>query len=376
MKESWAGSALDLARLVHASNDLVGIADFRGHFTAINPAFERTLGWSAEEVLARPFIEFVHPEDRESTTAAARLLATGGQVQTFRNRYQTKPGGYRLLVWSAVGVPEQSQIIAIGRDETQRREAELAAQEAHSRLEEADAFRRQMLNNVVHDLNSSLTPMKLQMRILSGPNPPADLSKGLKIVSRNLDQVQRLVADLVDVAKLDSGQLKMQRTQVSLEQVIQDTVGTFSDDALQRGIELHAEAGPKLSVNGDEGRLKQVASNLITNALKFTPRDGRISVRLDSVHGNAVVTIRDTGRGLTIDEADKLFKPFSQVHEPSEIKERGTGLGLYICKGIVEAHGGRLTVESEGRGKGSEFRITIPQAESSAANLRVSGATA
>ncbi|MCA1819117.1 MAG: HAMP domain-containing histidine kinase, partial [Halobacteriales archaeon] len=136
---------------------------------------------------------------------------------------------------------------------------------------------------------------------------------------------------------------------------------SFQESAHERGVTLTVRASGPVPVEADHERLAQVLSNLLTNALKFTPAGGAVTLRVGAgPGGGAEVAVEDSGRGLTADEAARLFQPFSQVHDPGEVKEPGTGLGLYICKGIVEAHGGRIQVKSAGRAHGSTFTFELP----------------
>jgi signal transduction histidine kinase len=239
------------------------------------------------------------------------------------------------------------------------RERDLARLETiAARLAEHDAQRLRMLNTIAHDLASPLTPLKLQLRLVPKDKPLSP--ERLALIERNLGQVERLVTDVKDLARLDAGELKIDLKPADLGEIASGAGETFQEDAGGRGLSFQARVEGPLPILGDAQRLTQVLYNLVTNALKFTPPGGQVTLDARRVDGEARVSVRDTGRGLTPGEVARLFKPFSQVHELGEVKERGTGLGLYISQGIAKAHGGRLTVESEGRGKGSTFTLAVP----------------
>ncbi|MBI4393501.1 MAG: HAMP domain-containing histidine kinase [Euryarchaeota archaeon] len=229
------------------------------------------------------------------------------------------------------------------------------------KLREKEEQQRQMINNIVHDLGSPITPMKIQLA-LAGPDRPVT-AKTLDILRRNLAQVERLVADLKDLSLMERGRLGLQLQDVEMKALLRGAVEAYAPEAQKRGVRLEMQDGVEARVVADPGRVTQMIYNLVTNALKFTPRGGNVTLTLESMEGTVSVKVRDSGRGLTPDEIARLFKPFSQVHDRGEIPERGTGLGLFICKGIAEAHGGRVSVESEGRGRGSAFIVTIPASD-------------
>lgn len=239
------------------------------------------------------------------------------------------------------------------------REKDLGTLEAlAAKLREQEAMRIQMLNNVAHDLSSPLTPIKLQLAMIpkDKPIPP----ERLEVVKRNLAQVERLVADLKDLARLEAGGFRLDPKPVDLCTLARTAADAFRGDAEARGLRLDVSMDGELPVQVDPERVTQVIYNLVTNALKFTPAGGSVAIHAHASGDEAEVSVRDSGRGLTPDEMARLFKPFSQVHDRAEVKERGTGLGLFISRGIATAHGGALSVVSEGRGRGSTFTLRVP----------------
>lgn len=240
-----------------------------------------------------------------------------------------------------------------------RRRAEHSVQQ----LEDEKRLRSEMLNNLTHDLLSPLSPVRIQLRLME--KHPEDLSeqerKAITIIGRNVDQVVRLGEDLKDVVNLETGHLGIDPRETDMMALGRDAIASFADAAQEKGIRLAENGSNQVPVVADPSRLTQVLYNLLSNALKFTPEGGAVSVHVARrPEGGGRVEVTDTGRGLTDEEMQALFRPFSQVHDRDEVKERGTGLGLFICKGIVEGHGGRIGVRSDGHGKGSTFWFTVP----------------
>lgn len=224
-------------------------------------------------------------------------------------------------------------------------------------------LRTQMLNNITHDLVSPLSSVQIQLKLLAedglGPRTPRQ-EHALAVVQRNVHRVARLSADLKDLANLEAHRLSMLPTECDLAVEVRRAAASFENEAQQRGITLAIDAPPTVPLRGDAGRLGQVLDNLLSNALKFTPSGGRIGISVQPTDGSVVLRVTDTGRGLTPDEIGRLFRPFSQVHQPGEIKERGTGLGLFISRAIAEGHGGTLQADSPGRGLGTVFEMRLP----------------
>jgi PAS domain S-box-containing protein len=243
-----------------------------------------------------------------------------------------------------------------------RKRSEEQLKEAYERLQRVDRERTQFLNNAAHELGTPLTPIKLQVqllrdRVLVGAEPPR---KSVEILERNVERLGHLVKDLLDAARLQAGQLRLQPQPCEVGEMLAHAVEAYAGLAQANGIGLAMPPGPALRVHADPARLGQVFDNLLSNAIKFTPRGGSIAVRRAQEGDQVVVTVADTGIGLTREAMAKLFRPFSQVHDTMQQSRPGTGLGLYVSKGILEATGGTLSCASPGPGQGSTFTVRLP----------------
>lgn len=232
----------------------------------------------------------------------------------------------------------------------------------YARLKQVEAARIRLVNSIAHELLNPLTPIKIQVQLLSGAGLLAEpeRQRAIEIVRFNIAHLERLIRDLNSYARVESGHLTLRRTPVEVGALVESSVQAFEKLAQERGIRLEGVAPAGLVASADAGRITQVLYNLVANALKFTPPGGRVIV--EGTRGNAgvVVSAMDTGSGLSPEEIGRLFQPFSQVHDRVVAKERGTGLGLFISKGIVEAHGGKIWAESPGPGKGARFSFSLP----------------
>lgn len=262
---------------------------------------------------------------------------------------------------------EREREAAVRRAEDERREGQ--------RLKEMAQFKTQFLNNAAHELVTPLTPLKLQLATLAPRfrrlDPPA-----WTLLERNVDRLGTLAKDLLDAARLESGALRLDPRPVRVADLIAQVAASFRPQAQAAGLTLgvHPARGD-LVVDCDEMRVEQVLFNLVHNALKFTPRGGQVWLQAEAVGDAVTFQVRDTGTGLDAGQIARLFQPFVQVHDAS-MKVGGTGLGLYIAQGIARQHGGDLSVQSDGPGRGSTFLLRLPAKAILAPAAAVAPATA
>ena len=262
-----------------------------------------------------------------------------------------------------------AHVITIVEDITARKLAEAAQRDLEQqqgevrRLNELNRMRIDFLNTAAHDLKTPLTPLRLGMATLRRRGHlPAAQRTTLDLMDRNIVRFQLLVEDMLDAARLQSGRLMLRRERVDLRALVRDAVASFQEPARQGGVRLQVDALPAADLDADPLKAMQVLMNLVSNAVKYTPHGGRVDVRVALRPGEAVLEARDSGLGFDPQQAAQLFQPFVRLHEAVPGVAKGTGLGLYISKGIVEQHGGRIWAESEGPGQGATFFVAWPLA--------------
>lgn len=300
------------------------------------------------------------PTTRPTLAAAtlpywALLLAIGTAIQSQREHGMLEP----FLFWTALVVVVLvvvRQFVMLMENLALTRQSEAAL----GQLRDSELKRTRLVQTVTHDLRNPLSPILLQLNVLGRRELVPEVRSSLAVIQRNVEQIDRLVSDLSDVAKLEDGRITLEPVAVDVAAILRDVHATFAPVAGQSRIAFGLEVPANLPGTADPIRLRQVVVNFVSNAVKFTPEHGTIALRGRLEAGGLVVEVQDSGRGLTPAEQGRLFQPFSQVHARGETKERGTGLGLYISKAIVERHGGQAGVRSEGRGRGSTFWFTLP----------------
>ncbi len=247
-----------------------------------------------------------------------------------------------------------ARVVAV-RDVTQEheaREAERVALEQQAeieRLQEIDRFRRRFVNTAAHELNTPLTPIRLQLALLERRHG----REGFAVLERNVERLSRLVQDLLDAAKLEDQRMRLYPDRHDVGVIAAEAVESFSQQAKSLGVELCVDA-QRAVADVDRQRLSQVLHNLLSNALKFTPEGGRIDVAVRA-REQIVIEVRDTGPGIPADGVERLFQPFSMLHDNPGVP--GTGLGLYICRQLVEAMDGTISLLE---GPGAAFAVHLP----------------
>lgn len=247
-------------------------------------------------------------------------------------------------------------------------ELRAAIRQSERKAKEAEAAARardEMMAIVSHDLRDPLNTIRLSIGLMLDILPQHDVReferRQLAIIRRSAERMERLIQDLLDVTRIEAGRLSIEPEPLRVGQVLSDAIDAFRQKAQAAALELTTEAvGETDKLFADRDRLLQVFSNLIGNAMKFTPEGGRISVKAYPQEGGVRFDVADTGPGIRAEHLPHLFDRFWQANDAAR---RGAGLGLAICRGIVEAHGGRLWVEST-PGKGSTFSFILPQAHS------------
>jgi PAS domain S-box-containing protein len=342
--------------------DLLVICDMEGKFLKVNPAWTATLGWHESELLGKSSQWMIHPDDRKQALVETENLAAGRILHRFGLRFREKNGSYRWLSWRAV--PHQGRIYAMARDETEQKHAEDGLRQARQELERVSRHTTvgAMTASIAHELNQPLAAIV------------ANGNAGLKWLARkdpNLDEVQEALQEIVDdglraadIITSIRGMFRKdnhEKLLVSVNDLVREVLTLVHGDLEMRQIILRSElhdALPKIA--GERVPLQQVLLNLIMNATEamsaVTGRERQLTIRTALNEPASVrVTVEDTGCGIDQAHLDRVFDPFFTT------KSHGMGLGLSICRSIVEAHGGKLWA-SRRSPFGTAFHLTLPNA--------------
>ncbi|MBD6614669.1 PAS domain S-box protein [Komarekiella sp. 'clone 1'] len=473
-------------RFLAVGSDLQVITGINGYFQWVSPTFERTLGWTVDEMISRPWTDFVHPDDISKSVSEADSLFSNNETFAFENRYRHKDGSYRWFLWNAQSYPQEQVIYGAAVDITERvrveddrKRAEQALhqseeqsryilesindgffaldhdwrfvyvnqaaerllnytpgellgkdfwetfpglagsefeqlhrrvmnervassitsfypdhnrwydvhsypaangitiyfrditerekllqqeQAAREAAEQANRIKDEFLAVLSHELRSPLNPILGWARLLqSGKFDAARQAEALATIERNARLQSQLIEDLLDISRIMQGKLTLIAAHVNLAFVISAAVDTVRLAAQAKNIQLQLDLDTAIApISGDAARLQQVAWNLLTNAVKFTPNGGQVIVELKQIDRLAQIRVMDTGKGINPQFLPHVFEYFRQEDGSTTRKFGGLGLGLAIVRQIVEMHGGTVRAESRGENQGATFIVQLP----------------
>ncbi|MBK1986579.1 PAS domain S-box protein [Sphaerospermopsis aphanizomenoides BCCUSP55] len=343
----------ELERFFNTTLDLLCIADTDGYFRKVSALWPDVLGYSLDELQDRKFLDFVHPDDLESTLEAIKTLSNGEDILNFTNRYRRKDGSYIYLEWRSR--PQGQLIYAAARDITERKKAELALAQAKEAAEAATKAKSEFLANMSHEIRTPMNGVLGMAQLLSNTNLTEEQQD---IVQSNRNSGYALLViinDILDFSKIESGMLQLEKHPLILNDIIKSVYNLFAKQTATKNIQLEYAITPDIPTHilGDAARLRQILLNLIGNAIKFTEQ-GKIyiTVAINSKHKDEkielIISIQDTGIGIEQERLNQLFQPFTQADASISRKYGGTGLGLAISKSLVNLMGGTIWVESLG----------------------------
>ena len=340
---------------------------------------ERLFGWKADEVIGKHVNEwrFVFADDVDAVALVTNRQREGVEVQgVLRNRNYTRDGTILFCEWyNSVLRDERGRLVSVlslvldvtAREKGEQERAALLVRERDARqhAEEADRLKDEFLATLSHELRTPLTSiLGWASMIRNGEVEGANAMRALETIERNARSQARLIDDLLDVSRIITGNLRLDLNPLNLTPIVEAAVDALRPTADVKDIHLRMEfISADCLVKGDPNRLRQVIWNLLSNAIKFTPRGGTVNISLYCVESNAVLTVSDTGEGISEAFLPYVFDRFRQAEASISRKQGGLGLGLAVVRHLVELHGGTIEAESAGLGKGSTFTVDLPLAQ-------------
>jgi PAS domain S-box-containing protein len=345
--------------------------DTDGRVTSWNSGAEQMLGYTLEEVLGQPAERFFLKGDdvlkREMTEAQAtgRATSSGWRVRKDADHLfvegvlnAVRDDAGRLLGYAKL----MKDVTEKRRIEAEREHLLVSERAARSEAERASRMKDEFLATLGHELRTPLNAILGWSQVLRRlPGADEEVEEGLKVIERNARAQARIIEDLLDMSGIISGKVRLEMQKVELASIVEASVNAVRPAAEAKGIDLVKHIDPLAgAVGGDANRLQQVFWNLLTNAVKFTPKHGRIAVTLERVNAHLTVSVTDDGDGIDESFLPHVFERFRQADASASRRHSGLGIGLSIVKQLVELHGGSISAASDGKGKGSKFTVELP----------------
>jgi PAS domain S-box-containing protein len=376
-----------LAAIVDDSDDAIVGKDLSSIITSWNKGAERIFGYSADEMIGTSITRIIPPELQSQEAEIVARLSRGERFDHFDTIRLTKDGR-RLYVSLTISPIKDTHGNVVGaskiaRDITDRklaeealREAQKIAQEAstakqrlleseraaRSEIEKASHMKDEFLATLSHELRTPLNAVLGWANALRLGRPgPEELREGLEAIERNARAQAQMIDELLDMSRIISGKVRLDVQRLDLPAIVAASIDAVRASASTKGVRLQIVIDPlNAAVSGDPNRLQQIFWNLLNNAVKFTPKQGRVQVLLQRVDSHVEVSIIDTGEGISSDLLPYIFDRFKQADASTTRHHGGLGLGLAIVKQLVELHGGSVRAESAGLGKGATFIVSFP----------------
>jgi len=358
--------------------DAVISTDVEGRVTFMNRAAESLTGWSEAEALGHSLtdiFQIVSEESRQPVeNPALRALSSVTSVELVNHTILIAKDGTECPIDDSAAPirSEQGEVLGavlVFRDISERKRMELererllqTAQAAQKEAEQANRLKDEFLATASHELRTPLTAVLGWSRMLrTGKLDAENSARALEAIERNATLQTKLIDDLLDVSRIITGKLIIDRRAIEMAHVVSDAVNTVSPAADAKNIKIvtsfDTEAGPVL---GDANRLQQVVWNLLSNAVKFTPKNGRIEIALRRVDSQVEISVSDSGEGISSEFLPYVFERFRQGDGKTTRLHSGLGLGLAIVRQLVELHGGTVKAHSDGPGRGATFKVRLP----------------
>ncbi|MBV8100782.1 MAG: MEKHLA domain-containing protein [Verrucomicrobia bacterium] len=376
-----------LAAIVDNSDDAIIGKDLNSIITSWNQGAKKIFGYTAEEMIGTSVKRLIPADNQQEEDEILARLRRGEHVDHFETIRVTKEGRHLHVSLTISPIKDASGNVIgaskIARNITDRKLAEAALTEARKTAEAANAEKARLLESerlaraeaerasrmkdeflatLSHELRTPLNAVLGWSTILRGrEHPDQEIIQGLDAIDRNARVQAQIIDDLLDMSRIISGKVRLEVQPLDLPAIVLEAIDTIRAGASAKGVRLQTLIDPlNGAVLGDPSRLQQVFWNLLNNAIKFTPKGGRVQILLQRINSHVDVSIIDTGEGISPDFLPYIFNRFQQADPSTTRRHGGLGLGLAIVRSLVELHGGSVRAKSGGIGKGATFIVTLP----------------
>jgi PAS domain S-box-containing protein len=355
-KEAEAANAR-LSAIVQSSEDAILSKDLDGIITSWNQGAEKIFGYTSDETVGKPVTILIPAERASEESAILERIRRGDRIDHYETVRRRKDGSLvDISLTVSPIIDEHGTIIGaskVARDITQRKHAEEA-------LRIADRAKDEFLAMLGHELRNPIGALVSAVRILDLQEPSANLvARAQAVIGRQLNLLSHLVDDLLDASRVTSAKMRLSRRPLDLSTVVKDTIEVLRTRGMADRHQL-TFIGSQVWIDADETRIEQIVTNLVGNALKFTPFGGAVTVNVRSEDQYALLAVQDTGIGISAETLPRIFDLFVQSDSSLDRSQGGLGIGLTLVRRLAELHGGSVQAASDGAGMGSTFTVRIP----------------
>lgn len=333
--------------IVDQAVDVICALDENGKFQQINPAAERLWKFDHDELLGKSLLSMVLPEEKERVHRTLTQLIADEGMATFETNVIARDSEQVEMQWNAFFSQEMKQIFCVAHDVTERKKIE--------------RLKAKLVEMISHDLRSPMSALQITLNIISSGSL-GEVSEGIKTrITRaelSVSTMVDMLDDFLELEKLDTSMFELDWKEVNAQEVVNTARGLIVELASKKKIEIVSQT-QDFALLADKPRLVRVLTNLISNSIKFSPEGSTITVIADKQGRDAIFEVKDQGPGIAKEDQATIFERFTQTGLGKTQAKGGLGLGLSVCKAIVDAHGGRIRVESE-EGQGCRFIATLP----------------
>lgn len=370
IEESLRISEEQFKTILQSVPDAYFLADTKGNIEDCNRSTEELTGYLREDIIGKNIskLELISKEQIPKAVDLFEDILAERPVGPVEFELDHKSGEKTAveIMTVPVKIRNRALILGIARDITQRKKTERELLLAKQRAEAANQAKSDFLTNISHELRTPLNAIIGFSQVLEGKHfgELNDRQNSyVKVIRESGQHLLDMINEILDLSRIESGKMKLELSHVNLKDLLENSMIMIKQKCLKHSIDLSLSISQEIDdkfYQFDERRLKQVMFNLLMNAAKFTPDGGAITVDAYEKHPYLRLNVSDTGIGIPKKFQKKIFEPFYQIKGGIEGKTSGLGLGLNLCKRIIELHHGKIWVESEGRGRGSTFRISLP----------------
>ena len=366
-EEALRKSETLLRMVIEGTTDAVFLKDRNSNMLMCNSAVEKITGMTSAEMIGKDdYAFYADPEIARVVIENDRRVMDTDKTEAIEEYVETNEGSRTFLSTKTPLHDAQANVIGvigIARDITDRKKMETDLRESTEELRRSGENKSAFISALSHELRNPLASIVTGITLLDMSDDKDQIATAKEIMKRQIDQLCRLVDDLLDVTRINNNKIELKKERVELNRLVAQSVEDYKAPFRAKGITIDKKLCPhELYLEADPARLIQCVGNLLSNAYKFTEKGGETRVSICEENNVALIKVEDNGIGIVPELLPFIFEPFKQADTSLDRPNGGLGLGLSIVKGVVELHGGTVCATSEGPGKGSSFTIRLPMA--------------